>query len=218
MDRRHAVGLVLMGGAIACAVWAWLLEPTERSDALAFPGIVLALVGFLVGVVPLLARFGRRPAARPVGILATLLAESVDGQWLQAARERLLLPEPIPVRWSLTDLAVTGPLDAAVGAPDTPPAFPPLPGHVRITAADLQAGGGRGELHALYAGLASGRLVVTGIPGAGKSGAAILLLLDALAHRASLDDTERVRVPVPVLLTAHGWDPNTCSARDWLAD
>ncbi len=74
-----------MGSAIACAGWAWLLEPTERSDALALPGIVLGLAGLLVGVIPLLARFGRRPAARPVGTLSTLLAGSVDGQWYQAA-------------------------------------------------------------------------------------------------------------------------------------
>jgi hypothetical protein len=36
-----------------------------------------------------------------------------------------------------------------------------------------------------------------------KRGTAILLLLDALAHFYSVEDTQRVRVPVPVLLTAH---------------
>ena len=128
------------------------------------------------------------------------------------------LPDPIPVCWSLSDLAVTGPVTAAVGVPEGPPAFPPLPGHARTTEADLQAGGGRTELHAVYAGLASGRVVVVGAPGAGKSGTAILLLLDALDHRGTVDDTQRAGVPVPVLLTAQGWDPNTRSVQDWLAD
>jgi hypothetical protein len=154
-----------------------------------------------------------------VDTLATLLAEAVNGQWRQEAMQRrLLTPDPIPIRWSLSDLAVTGSVASAVGAPDKPPAFPPLPQQARITETDLQVGGGRAELHDLYAGLASGRVVVVGAPGAGKTGTAILLLLDALAHRDRLDDTQRDQVPVPVLLTAHGWDPNTCSARDWLRD
>ncbi|MGH3901751.1 MAG: hypothetical protein ACRDTA_26550 [Pseudonocardiaceae bacterium] len=113
---------------------------------------------------------------------------------------------------------MTGPVEAAVGVPGVPPAFPPLPGHTTTTKEELGAGGGRGELHQLFAGLASGRIVVVGAPGAGKSSAAILLLLDALAHRDSLDDTERTQVPVPVLFTGHGWNSRTTSVQDWLRD
>lgn len=214
----HVVGLVLVSGAIVWTGWAYRLPSTERGDALILPGFALALAGVLVGTVPLLARLGRRPAARPVDVLAALLAESVDGQWRKEAHERRLLPDPISVCWSLSDLAVAGPVTAAVGAPEVPPAFPPLPGHARIIEADLQAGGGRTQLHAVYAGLASGRVVIVGGPGAGKSGTAILLLLDALAHRGALDDTQNARAPVPVLLTARGWDPNTRPAQDWLAE
>ena len=179
----------------------------------------MALAGVLIAAVPRLVSLGCRPPARSADTRAALLAEAVDGQWRQAAIERrLVTPAPIPLRWSLSDLAVTGSVADAVGAPESPPAFPPLPQQTRITEADLHAGGGRTELHHVYAGLASGRVVVVGAPGAGKSGTAILLLLDALAHRDRLDDTERTRVPVPVLLTVHGWDPNTCSVRDWLGD
>lgn len=60
---------------------------------------------------------------------------------------------------------------------------------------------------------------MVGAPGAGKSGSAVLLVLDALSHRDNVDDTQRARVPVPVpvLLTAHGWDPSTRSVQDWLS-
>ncbi|HET9257591.1 MAG TPA: hypothetical protein VFO16_20650 [Pseudonocardiaceae bacterium] len=117
----------------------------------------------------------------------------------------------------MSDLPVGGPVAAAVGERDVTPAFPPLPGQARVTEDQLRAGGRRGELFAVYAGLASGRMVVVGAPGAGKSGTAVLLVLDALRHREGIKVTERVRVPVPVLFTAHGWDPATCSAQDWLA-
>ncbi|MCA1675856.1 MAG: hypothetical protein LC799_28015 [Actinobacteria bacterium] len=41
-------------------------------------------------------------------LLATLLAQAVDGQWRTEAHERLLLPDPIPLHWSLSDLTVAG--------------------------------------------------------------------------------------------------------------
>lgn len=211
------LGLVLLGVVIVWAGWAYRQPAAGIGDTLARPGFVVALAGVVVGVIPLLVSLGRR-SARGVDILAALLAEAVDGQWRQVALERRLRPEPIPLRWSLSDLAVTGPVNSALGAPEGPPAFPPLSEMARITEADLQAGGGRAELHSVYAGLASGRIVVVGAPGAGKSGTAILLVLDALTHYYSVDDAQRARVPVPVLLTAHGWDPNACSVRDWLCD
>ena len=46
-----------------------------------------------------------------------------------------MTPTPIPIGWSLSDLAVAGSVAAAVGAPEAPPAFPPLPHQARITEA-----------------------------------------------------------------------------------
>lgn len=54
---------------------------------------------------------------------------AVGGQWRQeAAERRLVTPAPIPVGWSLSDLPVAGPVEAAVGTRGMAPAFPPLPG------------------------------------------------------------------------------------------
>jgi hypothetical protein len=77
--------------------------------------------------------------------------------------------------------------------------------------------GGLRDLVAVYGGLDSGRVILLGGAGTGKSAAAILTVLDALDHRQGLDDVTRAQVPVPVLLTAHGWDPRDQRLGDWLA-
>lgn len=218
-DRPLVVaGVVLIGVAVALAVWLYVLPSGQRDDVLKYVQFVLGLIGLVITVLGLL-RDVRRPAEpRPFATLAELLAQAVHTQWRAAATERVLVtPAPIPVGWSQSNLPVAGPLGAAIGDPDVAPAFPPLPGYSRVTEEQLRAGGARGELFAVYAGIASGRVVVVGAPGAGKTGAAILLLLDALEHRDRVDEKDQVRVPVPVLLTTHGWDPTTCSVRDWLA-
>lgn len=212
------VGVVLIVAATVLAVRLYFLPPGQRDAVLTYVQFVLALVGVVITVLGLL-RDVRRPAdPRPVDTLVDLLAQAVRGQWRKAATERALVtPAPIPLRWSLTHLPVAGPVEAAVGDPDVAPAFSPLPGQARITEAQLQVGGGRSELFAVYAGIASGRLVLVGAPGSGKSATAILLLLDALEHRENVNAKERPRVPVPVLFTVHGWDPDICSVQDWLA-
>ena len=103
----------------------------------------MALAGVLVSAMALVVSLGRRPPARSVDTLTELLAEVVDRQWRRAAVERrLVTPEPIPLRWSLSDV-VMGSVAAAVGGPERPPAFSPLPEQARIVEADLRAGGGR---------------------------------------------------------------------------
>ncbi|MGO9297396.1 MAG: NACHT domain-containing protein [Streptosporangiaceae bacterium] len=74
------------------------------------------------------------------------------------------------------------------------------------------------ELHEVYGGLGSGRLVIAGGPGSGKSSAAVLLILDALRYRQKISQEVRPEVPVPVMFTLHEWDPGTQRVRDWLAE
>ncbi|MBO3749162.1 hypothetical protein J5X84_24050 [Streptosporangiaceae bacterium NEAU-GS5] len=93
----------------------------------------------------------------------------------------------------------------------------PLPGMARVGPSKLNAGG-RAELLAIYGGLGSGRILLMGGPGAGKSSAAIMLLLDALNHRKNVaDPARRARVPVPVLLTLSGWNPLDLTVTAWAA-
>jgi hypothetical protein len=145
--------------------------------------------------------------------IADLLSGAVGKQWEQAASERgLLWPEPIPVRWRAPSEAMAGPVVAAIRSTR----FEPLPGLRAVKVQNAQKGNVC-DLHAIYGGLGSGRLVIAGPPGSGKSGAAVLLVLAALRHRNQVPDTERRHIPVPVLFTAHGWDPVNQRVQDWLS-
>jgi hypothetical protein len=214
-----AMIVVMVLGIVVGLVSLFFLPEGVFKVALAVGGFAVPLIVAVVRAVVWLWGARRPPDPRSVDTLADLLAQAVRRQWRKAAAERMLLtPAPIPVRWSLSNLPVTGSVEAAVGVPDWPPDLSLLPGQSRVTKDQLRAGGGRGELFAVYAGIGSGRIVVLGAPGAGKTGTAILLVLDALEHRDHVDDKDRVRVPVPVLFTTSGWDPVTCSVQDWMAD
>lgn len=75
------MGLLLVGAAVAWAVWVYRLPAAQRDDALGFWGFVLALVGVLVPLLLWLGRWHRRADLRPVDALAALLAQAVYGQW-----------------------------------------------------------------------------------------------------------------------------------------
>ncbi|GGX67267.1 hypothetical protein [Streptomyces fructofermentans] len=153
----------------------------------------------------------------PLDAAADELAAAVTRQWeKEAGLRRLLDPAPLPVRWQVSDRKVAGRVGAGT-AEGTRARFPPLPGLAAVTRDDLRRGGGPAELHAVYGGLASGRLLLVGPPGAGKTAAAVLLLLDALRYRANAAPGSRSRIPVPVLLSPHGWEPGTRSPAAWAA-
>ena len=121
------------------------------------------------------------------------------------------MAEPIRVNWGRPLLPLAGPVAAAVGSRR----FAPLPGLTLAREAQLAAGQ-IDDLHAVYGGLRSGRLVIAGAPGAGKSSAAVLLILDALKYRDRVRAEDRVKIPVPVLFTAQDWDPSREPVREWL--
>jgi transcriptional regulator with XRE-family HTH domain len=209
-DQPPAAEPTAAGGEAQAALAPRL--PARRA-LLAWPGLVRRLLIRLV----LRPRDGRDAAGDRLDRAADDLAEHVRLQWTRAAGERRLLnPIPVRVRWRLSDLRVVGPIGGAVGDGAELPRFTPLPGIPAVTAATARAGDLR-TLLAVYGGLDSGRLVILGEPGAGKTGAAIRLLLAALEHRRSLPDPERSAVPVPVLVSVRGWDPASQPLTTWLA-
>jgi hypothetical protein len=206
----------IAAGAVVLLFAVW--RSSHRNDLIAYGGLVATVATIATGWMSRAWRTRARASAGAVdpaaiGRLADVLARAVAGQWTRAAADRgLLAPEPIPVRWRRPSVPLAGPSAAAAAARR----FGPLPGMTLVTAAQLAKGDIR-DLHRLYAGLGSGRLVIAGAPGSGKSGAAVLLILAALAHREQVADADRPRVPVPVMFTLHGWDPLAQPVQDWLA-
>jgi hypothetical protein len=221
---RWTRGLWPLAAAAAIAVvtvagLAGVWRSSHRADLESFAGLAISAVGIAAGWI---AWIWRHSSSRGSGDvpgqelerLADLLAGAVEQEWSRAAGERgLLEPEPIPVRWRRPTGPAAGPVAAAVASTR----FAPLPGLAAAREQRLRAGQ-ISELHAVYGGLGSGRLVIIGGPGAGKSGAAVLLILAALRHRRSVPEQVRPEVPVPVMFTLHGWDPGTQRVRDWLAE
>jgi hypothetical protein len=206
------VVVVLVSGTVIWAVW----RSQQRADLSAFGGFAAALIVPVATLVIYLTRLrqaAEAAPARPADEIADSLAAAVTEQWTRAALERRLLqPEPIPVHWERSSRPLAGPLSTAVESRQ----FAPLPGLSPVLKRQLR-GGRLKDLHAVYGGLGSGRLVIIGEPGSGKTGTAVLLVLAALEHRQQVPSQDRPLVPVPVMFTLHGWDPNTQRVADWLA-
>jgi hypothetical protein len=208
-----AIALLLAAGSwVLYAVW----QAPNRNDLIAYGGFAVTVVTLTAAWIASAWRARARrvslPAAGPdLDHVADLLAVAVKTQWEQAAGERGLADGPIAVTWGRPSRPVAGPAAAAAGSRR----FAPLPGLTPAGEAQLAAGQ-IGDLHAVYGGLGSGRLLVAGAPGSGKTGAAVLLVLAALQHRDRVGAEDRVKVPVPVLLTAQDWDPRREPVREWL--
>ena len=206
------VVVVLVSGTVIWAVW----RSSQRADLSAFGGFAAAVIVPVATVVIYLTRLrqdAETAPTRPLDEIADSLAAAVTEQWTRAALERRLLqPEPIPVHWERSSRPLAGPLSTAVESRQ----FAPLPGLSPALKRQLR-GGRLKDLHAVYGGLGSGRLVIIGEPGSGKTGTAVLLVLAALEHRQQVPLPDRPLVPVPVMFTLHGWDPNTTRVGDWLA-
>lgn len=145
---------------------------------------------------------------------ADRLADLMTARWRQEATlRRIVTPAPVTIRWQWAAEEIGAPrIEVATSpAPGTGP--PPLPG---VEAGELLGSGMVAHLHDdVYARLPHGRLVLLGGPGAGKTGAMILLLLAALDRRASLSYEHRSKVPVPVWLTLGGWNPVITPLEQW---
>ncbi len=150
-----------------------------------------------------------------VAAAADWLAEAMEYRWqLEATGRRIVTPAPATVRWRWAADEVTAPRAEVTTSPAPGTGPSPLPDLGRP--GELLATGVVTCLHdEVYARLPHGRLVLIGGPGAGKTGAMILLLLAALDRRRGLTGDQRERVPVPVWLTLGGWNPASMSLRDW---
>ncbi|MEV7094931.1 helix-turn-helix domain-containing protein [Amycolatopsis sp. NPDC051045] len=143
------------------------------------------------------------PRTTPRGELAAAaegLAHAVAGRWQREEEQRRIHdPFPLPVRWRPLPARLT---DHWANIRRVP---------AGATADPLDLAGELGEIAATYRRIPSGRLVILGRAGSGKTVLTLRFVLDRLRDRA---DTE----PVPVLLGLGSWDPGAAALRDWLID
>ena len=129
------------------------------------------------------------------------LAIAVGAQWeAEAAVRRLNDPYPLPVSWASADSSLS---DAGTHCLSWRSAVPDglRPQGTWAAGPDDLAGEG-GELADVLTRVPTGRLVVLGEPGAGKTMLMVRLVLDLLARRAS-------GAPVPFLASLASWNPAT---------
>lgn len=212
--RRHAglvhrwarPGLLALLALASLGLGGALLTRSGNTDQLVGVG------SLFVGLASLAVSLAQLPSSLPpppdAGELADYLAVTVREQWDEEVSARQLRdPRVIPLTWAITDRPVGGPPDSVVG---------PL-GAARLLRLSMNGRlDGRFDEAATqlahgYRQVPSGRLVVLGEPGAGKTVLALMLTLGLLRGRDP-------HGPVPVLLSVSTWDPVTESLDDWIVD
>lgn len=157
--------------------------------------VLLTVVAVIIGMK------GSSPAPPPADLLAAAdrLALEVRNQWrTERERQQLLDPLPLPVRWRTAPESLT---DHWANIRDIPPGS---------TAEPLELEGRLDQIADVYRKIDSGRLVILGRAGSGKTILAMWLLLDLLKERTTGQ-------PVPVSFSLGSWDP-AVPLRGWLVE
>ncbi|MGW0807635.1 NACHT and WD40 repeat domain-containing protein [Nonomuraea sp. NPDC002799] len=202
---RNAMVAIMGMSLLALAYWTFNSGLAENDARASVISCFIGLAALGVTVADYL-RGGEERPLRPEE-LADDLASTIKGQWLDEARARGLSDTGVlPLTWSATDRQVSDTSVVLSG--------PPRTGRVlRLRLTGRITGGfdeATEQLAADYGRLASGRLVILGEPGAGKSVLAILLTLGLLGK------TRVAGTPVPVLLAASSWDPVSEPMDEWI--
>lgn len=196
---RRVGALVLAGSALATiGLTAWSVTK-DLADSALWVAAAGLLCGFVQAAISVSDHVSRRNKPQiDVSERADDLANIVEEQWeAEADARQLRIPQVLPLSWVRTDR----------------PRDPQYPGRV---VRDRLAGRTDGRFDDVASKIAadfrqihSGRLVVVGEPGSGKTVLTILLTLGLLQKRG---DGE----PMPVLLAASSWDPVRESLDDWV--
>jgi hypothetical protein len=197
--------------------WAAFI-PVRRQhlDPGAMVAVIFGLAAVSIGLATLWLTWAAYRGPRRTGGLslpeaADGLAIAVGAQWeAEAQIRRLNDPYPLPVSWDAADLSLIDPWGSLVRLATSgagrrhPPAA-----HTWAAGPDGLTGEG-GELVEMLARVPTGRLVVLGEPGAGKTMLMVRLVLDLLARRTSGG-------PVPFLASVASWNPAEQDLRGWLS-
>ncbi|MGI5527501.1 hypothetical protein ACQEVX_08780 [Streptomyces syringium] len=201
--RRIVRNGLLIGLAAFCGAAGYHAVTRPGLNTVDLCGLFIAIAALAVGIADF---FRPQDAPSDPGALADDLAGTVEEQWSDEAGARSLRdPRVLPLSWSAGERAVADAPDRVTGpAAGSQILRLRLDGRLdgRFDEATAQLAEGYGRVR-------SGRLVVLGEPGAGKTVLAILLALGLLKARAPGG-------PVPVLLAASSWDPVCEPLDDWI--
>jgi GTPase SAR1 family protein len=141
--------------------------------------------------------------------IADELARAVAAQWEdEAGVRRLNDPYPLPVSWEAADSSLAGPWDTLAKLASTGAGWPP-PFADKWAARPEDLAGSGNQLANVLGRVPTGRLVVLGEPGAGKTALMVRLVLDLLGRREP-------GKPLPVLAALSSWDPDAQDFTEWL--
>ncbi|MFJ9034375.1 NACHT domain-containing protein [Streptomyces sp. NPDC102274] len=140
------------------------------------------------------------PAAHDVAADGTeQLAKAVAARWQREEEQRQIQdPFPLPVRWRAAPEDLTDHWVNILRLPAGAEAEP------------LDLDGQLDDIAELYRRIPSGRLVVLGRSGSGKTILALRFVLDRLTSRTPAE-------PVPVIFSIGAWNPTAITLRDWLS-
>ena len=208
--RDGAIAIALF--ALPCAMALVVVRRHHHLDG----GTVAILVSVSLGLPSLWLMWTTYRGPRRADILLSLgqvadqLAVAVGAQWnAEAAMRRLNDPYPLPVSWTAADPSLTDTWGSIVKLAASGAGWPPPPSEGTWAAGPGDLAGEGGELADVLARVPTGRLVVLGEPGAGKTMLMVRLVLDLLARRIPGG-------PVPFLASLASWDPVTQDLRSWL--
>ncbi|GAA2686246.1 NACHT domain-containing protein [Streptomyces lunalinharesii] len=141
----------------------------------------------------------RSPLHEVLADVADQVAQTVAARWRREEEQRQVHdPYPLPVRWRPVAEELT---DHWANIRRLPPGEAHAP---------LELGGQLDAIVDVYRRIPSGRLVVLGRSGSGKTILTVRFVLDHLKARGRAD-------AVPVIFSIGSWDPTAITLRDWLA-
>lgn len=205
---RRRSRLVLFALLAFASLWlGWALIRADQDSAQELTG----MAGMFAGLWSLGAAVAQLlpppPPPPDADEAADRLAATVQEQWWDEVSARELRePQVIPLAWAATRRPVAAPPETVVSTVEGRVLRLSLQGRLE---GDFPAAAAR--LAEGYRQVSSGRLVVLGEPGAGKTVLALMLTLGLLDDRPA-------RTPVPVLLSVSSWDPVNDSLDDWIVD
>lgn len=171
-----------------------------------WPSIVVATIASVC-----LATLAAIPSAEPLELrsAADLLADAIGRDWSYEAEWRKIFdPYPLPVEWSAADSSLVVGWSALVRLAMSSPGGAKSRSNHWATGPQQLAGRGN-DLVELIERVPTGRLVVLGEQGSGKTVFLMRLVLDLLSRRKPGE-------PVPVMIPLASWDPVEDDLRSWI--